>query len=131
MLKCNTGRVYENELCVQGERILAKTAHQVDHNKPKHHQQQQRVKVVSRREQPTRGCDRKTLHLNIVENFNEQVCGDFLKTIRNSVEVEDFKRFLQTAVVVNNNDDLNRKYSTIYHEFFGVHYEHLKSLITE
>lgn len=106
MLKCN--KVYESELCIQGERILNK--------------QQQSV-TVSRREQPT---IRKTLRPNVVTSFGEQaVCGDLLKINR---KVEDFKRLLQTSAEVNN-DVI--KYAEIYYEFFGVYYEHLKSLSVE
>lgn len=134
MLKCNGEQLYESELCVKGERIPAKTTPRNHHHhhhtvgRPKQTQEEVRT-AVSQREQPTRGCQRKTLHPNVVGSFSEQICGDLLKTIRKSAEVDDFKRyFLQANVELKNSDELNRKYSQTYHEFFGVHYEHLKSL---
>lgn len=135
MLKCNGGRLYESELCVKGERIPTRTTPRNHH----HHQplgrpkQTQAVRVVvSHREQPTRTCQRKTLQPHVVGSFSEQICGELLKGIRNSAEIDDFKRYIQHAnVELKNSDELNRKYSQIYHEFFGVHYEHLKTLNVE
>lgn len=137
MLKCNGGRLHENELCVKGERILTETTPRNHHH---HHQPLGRSKqitqevkiVVNHREQPTRSTSqRKTLKPHIVESFSEQICGELLKNIRNSAEIDDFKRYIQHTNVNVKSDELNRKYSQIYYEFFGVHYEHLKTLNVE
>lgn len=132
MLKCNddnsSGRLYKNGLCVQGERIIFKKINrqQVHYEKSQQQQQQQGPVVVKQHHYPARRTERKTLHLNVVDGFH----GELLKTLRKgtSVEVEDLKRLL---LVKKNEEDqqLRRKYSSVYYEFFGVHYEHLKSHI--
>lgn len=112
MLKCNGN----SELYVKGERIQTKQQ-QLTSTK-----QKQVTKILKNNQRTSCVCERKTLQPNFVVGcFNEKIYGDLLNTIRNnSGKVEDFQRYLQTS---------DRKYSEIYHEFFGVHYEHLKQQI--
>lgn len=136
MLKCNKNnnnnneRLYESGLCVFGEKIHfnQQQQQQVHYKKSQKHIKPVVVKQQHHHHHPARRTERKTLHLNIVENFHgDDICGELLKTIRRSVEVEDFKRFLQAEAEIKKSDHLRRKYSNVYYEFFGRHYELLKS----
>lgn len=137
MLKCNNNnnneKLYESGLCVLGEKIRFNSQQQQQQHKQQVHYNKSQITrpvIVKQSYHPARRTERKTLHLNIVDNFHgDDVCGELLKTIRKSGEVEDFKRFLQTEAQVKKNDDLRRKYTNVYYDFFGVHYELLKSRI--
>lgn len=151
MLKCNNTNssrekrlLYDESelLCVKGVGILTKTT-TIKRNqqvvRPNQHKEREKIRTTTtttaseQREQRTRVCARKTLQPNIVASFNEQICGELLQQIRACTgDLDELKSFLlQTDVEVVSKTDqqLKQKYSHIYDEFFGVHYEHLKSLL--
>lgn len=141
---CDKIYINKNGLCVNGSQLelelrpsqtlTTNSSSKKIHIKPISAQPPQE-KHVRRAEVSRKEPKKKTLDVSVTVYQNNQACSERLRGIYETVEVaEEFKRLLGIDEIASRPEKKGSRtlanVSNVYDEFFGVHYRHLREIIS-